>query len=671
MFTTKQRLLAATIIAGVAAPAQAQFSFPSVNLRGAGASAVADINVKTLNCIGANSPLGNSNGTTSPITLTDFIPTAPSASNPTLACSAGDGVDNNIYNGTGVFTGQYVSTGSGFGRTQWSLFTNQFGVGANSAVVNPFGPWGNVQYAFSESPVTSTEYNTTYQANAATPAGAGIQLPLFVVPVSFAYNNQYGVNGAAPLTFRVKTVVKINGVDAGGLKLDKAAYCKIWNGQITNWNNADLKALNGGQDLRDLDDPQARWDSEGVPIRLVGRVDRSGTTDLFTRALAAQCSSLAGNKFAKAAENLPYNAGAATTGAGGSGFDYRNLRSDTQLFPGSAQTRFAGTVESLNGYVYDSVTDKFCLASEVLPATTAPVAPAQCPASVAPLVAGAQTGSFTVANGSGAVEEGIRRADNNLSIASTVTTGVTLNGKFGYIGADFVTPSAGRSLFSAALQIGTSTKYALPDAKNASLAFGAVLPPQTTNKNGAFDTADSRLVYKDVTNLALGTEPVSRANPLHWVNVLYPPSGVSLADPTVGYPVTGASNFLTYTCFSDAAKRSGVANYLGYVTGKLTKKNAIGGTPASIKLSANTFKGTGASALGILAKSNIALPSSAWLTVYAETFLKKSTKASGGVVLGNLNLWIQSKQPAKATDIDQFPDDAVDSNPTCAGKTGA
>ncbi|NWP47880.1 hypothetical protein GY986_25895, partial [Escherichia coli] len=60
--------------------------------------------------------------------------------------------------------------------------------------------------------------------------------------------------------------------------------------------------------LRDSADAVARWNADGVPVRLVGRLDRSGTTDIFTRALAAQCGSVAsGNNYATNAETLPYN----------------------------------------------------------------------------------------------------------------------------------------------------------------------------------------------------------------------------------------------------------------------------------------------------------------------------------------------------------------------------
>ena len=55
---------------------------------------------------------------------------------------------------------------------------------------------------------------------------------------------------------------------SGGLRLDQDAYCRIWNGQITNWNDARLKALNGNVSLQDpqdvADNGVAGWNSTGV-----------------------------------------------------------------------------------------------------------------------------------------------------------------------------------------------------------------------------------------------------------------------------------------------------------------------------------------------------------------------------------------------------------------------
>lgn len=676
MKITKIQLLAATIIAGMASSAaNAQFAFPSADIRGVGASAPGDINVKVQNCIGADSNLGSNAGTTSVVTLTDYTPTTPSATNPRLLCSAGE----NVYNSTGTYTGQYVATGSGFGRQQWRNFVNNFSGLAGS--INPFGTWANVQYAFSEAPATPsdiTDYQTDnaelingvdVDVNAQAQAGNAIQFPFYVVPVAFAFNNVYGNNGGTDLRFNIRFPQNVNGVAAGGIRLTKAAYCGIWNGSITNWNNATLRTLNGNTDLRDaVNDSSTRWASEGVPIRLVGRADRSGTSDLFTRAMAAQCGTTvtAGgtNKFERAAESLPYDPA--------STIDIRGLRADTSYRPGNAASNFAGPTQSLNGYVYDRTNNRFCFwneaASAACSATPAPVTFAQFQ------TGGTSAGLFIVADGSAGVEAAVRRNDGvNAALTSPSVPTLTLNGKLGYIGADFVAGSTGRTLFSAALQRGTTTAYVMPTATNASQAFGSVRPPQASAASGAYDTVnDTRQVFADLTNPAAGTQLVDRANPLHWVNVLYPPSGPTLANPTTGYPVTGASNLLMYTCYSDIAKRSAMANFVGYVTGKVTRKNAIGGVDNSITLNTNTFKGVGATSLGILAKSNIAPLPAGWANAVWETFFRRSTQASNGVQLGTRNLWIQSAQPTTAAMIDGLPTGGeVLANPGCAGLPGA
>lgn len=656
MSNLKFKLLAATILVAPAMPAHAQFSFPTVELDGVGASTVADVVVKTHHCLGANQLLGVNNGTTSTVTPAGYQNTGtPSNGKPSLDCL--DGVNSDIYNGTTTYTGKYVSTGSGFGRQQWRLFTNQFTGLAGS--INPFGTWSNVQYAFSEAPATAGDM-TAYTASAQPTAGKAIQFPLYVVPISFAYNPTYGTNNSVAMTFNVQVPQTINAVAAGGLRLTKNVYCKIWNGTITNWNHADIAALNKNPTtsavtpLYDtVNDTAGRWTAEGAPIRLVGRADASGGTDVFTRALAAQCATTAGNKFARAAEALPY--------ATGGTIDIRGLRANSPYFPTNASsTIFAGTTQSLNGYVYDRTNNRFCLWNEATggacSATPAAVTFAQFQ------TGGSSAGLFTVADGSPSLEAAIRLQNGaNGAIVSPSNPLILLNGKFGYIGADFVAGSAGRSLHSAALQQGTSnTVFLMPNSKNATTAFGKVLPPQTSS-NGTFNTVDTRLIYNDLTNPGAGTTTPVRSNPLHWVNVLYPASGATLANPTTGYAVTGAAHFLTYTCFNSTAKRAGVANFIGHLFGNIKKKAAAGGTPTSISLSANTFKGNTATEVGILTKSNIALPATAWQKAITETFLKKSTQVSNGTPLSSLNLYIQTKQATSSTDFTAN----VDSNSSC------
>jgi len=711
MRNLKTSLLAATIIASVSSPALAQFAFPTVELNGVGATTVGDINNKVQKCIGVNTEYGVNGGSgsfpTPLVAAADYTPTTPTAANPELDCSTGD----DIYNAgaSNTYTGRYIGTGSGLGRQHWRNFDNQFREVYNSqgAITRPFGgnpfglnAWSNVQYALSEAPAQPsdiTDYNqddlervadatspgnflktdatlateADFDIQGNTIAGPAIQIPLYVIPISVAYNPQYGVNVAGqPMRFNVKTPVIVNAVNTGGLRMTKADYCNIFNGVITNWNDKDLRTRNTNLSLYDpLTDSSSRWGvtdraapanttGEGAPIRLIGRADRSGGTDVTTRALAAQCGTTVpnggANKFERAAESLPYDPA--------STIDIRPLRSDTSYRPGVGAAVLAGTTQSIGGGVWGN-NGVFCNIAAVTATNCGAAAVVNTP------------GLFIVADGSSRVEAAIR--DDNPANGSLVTlaSGVKINGKVGYVGADFALPTPGRSLHSAALQVGVGAAYAMPQAITAGQAFGTVFPPQSTAGSGFYNVNDTRNVFKDLGNvaqpgdtplqIAAKVERVNRSNPLHWVNILYPanfdlagnpttPVRPTLANPTAGYPIVGTANLLTYTCHSSQAKVHGLANMIQYIMGKVVKKNAAGGTPSSINLSANTFPGTGAPTLGILSKSNTGTVPAGWRTAIVETFLKYSTQSSTGVgtsapQLNSLNLWIQTAQPTLAS----------------------
>ncbi len=234
----------------------------------------------------------------------DFAPVPPSP------CTAPTGSSSD--------TIHYASTGSGGGIAGiFSHDRSRYGVAASG--------WtsGDVQYGLSEAALSTTEvgrYNTGGTQNGVTVAaspGVGeyplpglsggplVQFPLAIVPIALAYDPVYKkVNNAGTVTsyrFNVVNGVRVN----GGLRLDAATYCKIVNGQITDWNDAALTTLNGAS-LRDPSDPvpAASW---SVPIELVGDVLASGATQLVTRHFAAACASLSGNEFVTAAgtQTLP------------------------------------------------------------------------------------------------------------------------------------------------------------------------------------------------------------------------------------------------------------------------------------------------------------------------------------------------------------------------------
>lgn len=698
--TTKIRLLTATTLAAVSSVAYAQTAaptLPAVELRGAGATAVGPATAITLNCIGnpgtniavtaqggrGPAPTGSEYwyyGTNSNQALFQtsglYLPTTPTSTNPQLDCATQTVQPN--------FQGKYVGTGSGTGRTWWRSFANQLTGGTN---INPFTrtdngatpgtEWTNLQFAFSEGPISTADL-TTYNTNAAPTAKAAIQIPFYVVPVALAYPPRYGIRqtttGPVSLNFNVKVPVKVlvsgTSTVVGGLRLDRNTYCKIFNGEITNWNDAAIQRLNGGSatnpgtPLFDAsDDTSARWTSEGLPIRLVGRLDSSGTSNIFIRHLTAVCTPfVTTNKFQRAgADSLPYNTG--------SSINLSGFLSTTRYFPGNTSTSIASNVQSLSGAVYDRGTD-----------------------TIVTTQGNEAAGLFMVADGNSGVEAAIA-SENPANLVNSTTAGIQLNGKFGYVSTDWVVPAPSRTLLSVALPAGASTtSFVVASVANGLKAFGTILPPQTTATSGAFSVNDSR------TSLLGGT--VQRARPQDWANVLYPDAaGVTgLAVPTAGYPITGVSFMLLYTCYNTTAKRLAVVNTIATVFGKQTRvavARAIGPSnpSTSVTLSANTFKGTAPTGPGIITNFGLGVVPAAWQNAINETFLRRSTQSSiptgGGTAVllrqlsatpalngtDNGGLWIQSALPTAATQFDGVAGTGLNadvlSNPSCTAGQGA
>ena len=75
----------------------------------------------------------------------------------------------------------------------------------------------------------------------------------------------------------VVPVVNVPGIKAGELKLDSEAVCKIYMGEIKNWNDPKIKGLNPKVNL-----PNGE-------ITVVHRSDGSGTTAIFTDYLSDVC----------------------------------------------------------------------------------------------------------------------------------------------------------------------------------------------------------------------------------------------------------------------------------------------------------------------------------------------------------------------------------------------
>lgn len=214
----------------------------------------------------------------------------------------------------------YISTGSGTGIA--GIFSHDpTKYGFVDAAQTKYFP--EVHYGFSDAGLSSTDvgiYNNggveqgvTVVAPGVTP-GAGqygnplehygplVQFPISIDPVAVAYDPVYKKVFSGGIVTSYKLHIKNPRADgSGGLKLDATTYCKIFNGQITNWNDPALKTLNGNTSLKDPTDTA----SFNVPLQIVGRSDSSGTTSIFTRHLANVCASLSGNAYADGATTLP------------------------------------------------------------------------------------------------------------------------------------------------------------------------------------------------------------------------------------------------------------------------------------------------------------------------------------------------------------------------------
>lgn len=98
----------------------------------------------------------------------------------------------------------------------------------------------------------------------------------------------------------VVPVVNIQGITSGNLILDGTTICEIFLGEIKNWDDPKIKALN----------PNLKLPSK--PITVIYRSDGSGTTAIFTHYLSGACK--------KWADNVGYGTSVKwRTGIGGKG----------------------------------------------------------------------------------------------------------------------------------------------------------------------------------------------------------------------------------------------------------------------------------------------------------------------------------------------------------------
>ncbi len=135
--------------------------------------------------------------------------------------------------------------------------------------------------------------------------GPLVQFPFAITPIVFAYNSVYEkwINSSGQETDYHFNIQYSRQDGSGGLRLSPVTYCKIFNGQITNWNDPALTADNGGVPLYDPNDPnKGSW---SVPLQIVGRSDSSGATSIVTRHLANVCAGMSGNQYTTGTSTLP------------------------------------------------------------------------------------------------------------------------------------------------------------------------------------------------------------------------------------------------------------------------------------------------------------------------------------------------------------------------------
>lgn len=196
----------------------------------------------------------------------------------------------------------YATTGSGGGLRAYALRDpSQLGTVGSTSVPyadngsptpNPLTgityPFPTHQYSSSESPLFPVNYPHPVLPGVIINNSANQTLNCF-------YGDAAATGGACTVDQRVATgeamvlpnlsstvgiVANFNNV-AKTIKLSRTSFCGIFTGGITNWNDPQITADNGGVSV-----------SGGInrTIQPVVRADGSGTSFLFTQALEAQCT---------------------------------------------------------------------------------------------------------------------------------------------------------------------------------------------------------------------------------------------------------------------------------------------------------------------------------------------------------------------------------------------
>ncbi|MEH1863248.1 MAG: substrate-binding domain-containing protein [Nostoc sp.] len=202
--------------------------------------------------------------------------TTPAPSGVTSINGAGGGSINTLFVGTGT-TSPYAPQGSWF---------NTYGVG-NPTTLNPPGPV-NPLVTFRYAAINSSVGVTAFFTQTPPPAtGATINPPVSFAdtddPITGTEKLSTGSNTGTPIqvpviTYGVALAYNPTGLNVtGGIKLSRATYLGIFNGTITNWNDAKIKADNGGRVISAV----------SKPIVVVRRSDNSANTFTLSSNLKA------------------------------------------------------------------------------------------------------------------------------------------------------------------------------------------------------------------------------------------------------------------------------------------------------------------------------------------------------------------------------------------------
>ncbi|KAB1139819.1 phosphate ABC transporter substrate-binding protein PstS [Streptomyces luteolifulvus] len=175
--------------------------------------------------------------------------------------------------------GQLLADGSSAQKNAIDAWVKQFTAACKGVQINYKGggsgagvtafTQGQVAFAGSDSALKPEEVTASKSVCS---GGQGVDLPMVGGPIAVGYN--------------------VAGVD--NLVLDASTVAKIFNNQITNWNDEAIKKLNPDAKLPDL------------KIQAFHRSDESGTTDNFTKYLIAT-----------AKKDFPYEGGKAWQAKGG------------------------------------------------------------------------------------------------------------------------------------------------------------------------------------------------------------------------------------------------------------------------------------------------------------------------------------------------------------------